>query len=231
MGGGPGHVFAAALVPLSGGCSATVPLTPARRRTAPRTRPRPQRRSADAGVGRPPGHPHAEGEQPQPTFWLLFLSFWICGWSTNGLIGTHFIPAAHDHGMLPTTSAGLLALIGIFDIVGTVASGWLIDRVDSRYLLFAYYFLRGLSLLAVPGLLARPCTRACSCSSSSTASTGWRPCRRQSRCAASIRAREAGIVFGWVFAPHMVGAGIAAAYAGRVRQSSARTTKLWRLWQ
>ena len=87
--------------------------------------------------------------------------------------------------MPPTTSAGLLALIGIFDIVGTVASGWLTDRVDSRYLLFTYYFLRGLSLLVVPWLLARPCTRACSCSSCSTVSTGWRPCRRRSRCAAS----------------------------------------------
>ncbi len=87
------------------------------------------------------------------TFWALFLTFWICGWSTNGLIGTHFIPAAHDHGMPETTSAGLLALIGIFDIIGTVASGWLTDKVDSRYLLFGYYFLRGLSLLVVPVLL------------------------------------------------------------------------------
>ena len=66
------------------------------------------------------------------TFWALFLTFWICGWSTNGLIGTHFIPAAHDHGMPATTSASLLALIGVFDIVGTVASGWLTDRVDPR---------------------------------------------------------------------------------------------------
>ena len=88
------------------------------------------------------------------TFWCLLLSFWICGWSTNGLIGTHFIPAAHDHGMPATTSASLLALIGVFDIIGTVASGWLTDRVDSRYLLFTYYFFRGLSLLVVPWLLA-----------------------------------------------------------------------------
>ena len=86
-------------------------------------------------------------------FWILFLTFWICGWSTNGLIGTHFIPAAHDHGMPATTSASLLALIGVFDIIGTVASGWLTDRVDSRYLLFGYYFFRGLSLLVVHHLL------------------------------------------------------------------------------
>ena len=88
-------------------------------------------------------------------FWILFVTFWICGWSTNGLIGTHFIPAAHDHGMPATTSASLLALIGVFDIVGTVASGWLTDRVDSRYLLFGYYFFRGLSLL-VRAVAARP---------------------------------------------------------------------------
>lgn len=66
------------------------------------------------------------------TFWILAGSFFICGWSTNGLIQTHFIPAAHDHGMSPTTAAGLLAAIGAFDIIGTVASGWLTDRVDSR---------------------------------------------------------------------------------------------------
>ena len=86
-------------------------------------------------------------------------TFCICGWSTNGLIGTHFIPAAHDHGMPPTTAAGLLALIGVFDIVGTVGSGWLTDRVDPRLLLFVYYALRGLSLLVVPAA-ARPGRRS-----------------------------------------------------------------------
>ena len=75
------------------------------------------------------------------SFWLLAGTFFICGWSTNGLIGTHFIPAAHDHGMPPTTAAGLLALIGIFDIAGTVASGWLTDRVDPRLLLVGYLSL------------------------------------------------------------------------------------------
>ncbi|HCU50052.1 MAG TPA: MFS transporter, partial [Micromonosporaceae bacterium] len=84
------------------------------------------------------------------TFWLLVAGFAICGATTNGLIGTHFLPAAHDHGMAPTTAAGLLALIGIFDIVGTVGSGWLTDRVDSRLLLGVYYGLRGLSLLTLP---------------------------------------------------------------------------------
>ena len=87
-------------------------------------------------------------------FWALVLTFWVCGWSTNGLIQTHFIPAAHDHGMAQTTAAGLLALVGIFDVLGTVASGWLTDRMDSRVLLAIYYGGRGLSLLAIDAVLA-----------------------------------------------------------------------------
>src|SRR6185437_3417085 len=86
-----------------------------------------------------------------PVFWLLAGSFAICGATTNGLIGTHFIPAAQDHGMPATTAASLLALVGVFDLVGTIGSGWLTDRVDPRILLGGYYALRGLSLaLLVP---------------------------------------------------------------------------------
>ena len=86
-------------------------------------------------------------------FWLLFGSFFICGLSTNGLIGTHFIPAAHDHGMGEVVAASLLAMIGVFDVVGTLFSGYLTDRIDSRKLLFAYYSLRGLSLMILPSIL------------------------------------------------------------------------------
>lgn len=83
-------------------------------------------------------------------FWFLAGSFFICGASTNGLIGTHLIPASMDHGMPEVTAASMLALIGVFDIVGTTLSGWLTDRWDSRWLLFWYYGLRGLSLLFLP---------------------------------------------------------------------------------
>ncbi|GAA5055491.1 hypothetical protein GCM10023318_31720 [Nocardia callitridis] len=86
-------------------------------------------------------------------FWLLAGGFAICGASTNGLVNTHFVSAAHDHGMPPNTAAGLLALVGVFDVVGTIASGWLTDRFDPRYLLVGYYSLRGLSLLILPSLL------------------------------------------------------------------------------
>jgi sugar phosphate permease len=83
-------------------------------------------------------------------FWLLAGSFFICGASTNGLIGTHLIPACSDHGIPEVTAAGLLALMGIFDFFGTTGSGWLSDRYDSRILLAWYYGLRGLSLLFLP---------------------------------------------------------------------------------
>ena len=87
-------------------------------------------------------------------FWLLAASFAICGMTTNGLIGTHFIPAANDHGMPTTLAAGLLATIGILDVAGTIFSGWLTDRVDPRVLLCVYYAGRGVSLLLLPSLLS-----------------------------------------------------------------------------
>jgi predicted MFS family arabinose efflux permease len=89
-----------------------------------------------------------------PAFWVLAGSFFVCGASTNGLIGTHLIPACHDFRIPEVRAAGLLAVMGLFDIVGTTASGWLTDRFSSRYLLFIYYFLRGLSLLCLPYTLA-----------------------------------------------------------------------------
>ena len=88
------------------------------------------------------------------TFWALAGGFAICGATTNGLIGTHFVPAAHDHGMPTTTAAGLLALVGIFDVVGTIASGALTDRVNPRILLAIYYAFRGVGLLMLPSLLS-----------------------------------------------------------------------------
>ena len=162
------------------------------------------------------------------TFWILFGSFWICGWSTNGLIGTHFIPAAHDHGMPATTSATLLAVIGIFDIAGTIASGWLTDRVDSRYLLFMYYSLRGLSLLVVPWLLADVVHASLfvfiifyGLDWVATVPPTVALCREH------FGIEKAGVVFGWVFASHMVGAGVAASYAGWIRQGTGDYFAAW----
>ena len=152
------------------------------------------------------------------TFWVLMGTFFICGWSTNGLIGSHFIPAAHDHGMPPTTAANLLALIGVFDIVGTIGSGWLTDRVDPRNLLLAYYGLRGLSLLIVPSVLGASIQPPLflfivfyGLDWVATVPPTVALCREH------FGVESSGIVFGWVFASHMVGAGIAASFAGSVR--------------
>jgi MFS family permease len=83
-------------------------------------------------------------------FWLLFISFSVCGFSTYGLVATHLIPFCMDHGIPEVTAASVLAAIGVFDLVGTTASGYLTDRYDSRTLLFWYYGLRGLSLAMLP---------------------------------------------------------------------------------
>lgn len=83
-------------------------------------------------------------------FWLLFVSFAVCGFSTNGLVGTHLIPFCMDHGIPEVSAASLLAAMGVFDLIGTTLSGYLTDRFNPRILLFWYYALRGLSLMALP---------------------------------------------------------------------------------
>jgi MFS family permease len=162
------------------------------------------------------------------TFWVLMGTFFICGWSTNGLIGTHFIPAAHDHGMPPTTAANLLALIGIFDIVGTIGSGWLTDRMDPRNLLLAYYGLRGLSLLIVPSVLGSTVDPPLflfiifyGLDWVATVPPTVALCREH------FGSPRSGVVFGWVFASHMVGAGIAASFAGAVREHTGDYRIAW----
>ena len=150
-------------------------------------------------------------------FWLLAGGFAICGATTNGLVGTHFIPAAHDHGMSETTAASLLALVGLFDIIGTIASGWLTDRVDSRLLLAGYYGLRGLSLLVLPALFAATAHPSMlifilfyGLDWVATVPPTVALCREYFGASGAV-------VFGWVFASHQVGAAIAATSAGLVR--------------
>src|SRR5262245_33734534 len=149
-----------------------------------------------------------------PAFWLLAGGFAICGATTNGLIGTHFIPAAHDHGLADTAAAGLLALVGLFDIAGTIASGWLTDRVDSRLLLGAYYALRGGSLLVLPALFAgtvRPSMVVFilfyGLDWVATVPPTVALCRE-------YFGANGPVVFGWVFASHQIGAAVAATSAG-----------------
>lgn len=151
-----------------------------------------------------------------PTFWLLASTFFICGFTTNGLIGTHLIAFCADHGIPEVQAAGLLAVMGIFDLVGTTGSGWLTDRVDPRKLLFVYYGIRGLSLIYLPysdfsfvGLSVFAVFYG----------LDWiatvPPTLRLTT--AAFGDRDGPIVFGWIVAGHQVGAASAALFAGLMR--------------
>ena len=150
-------------------------------------------------------------------FWLLAGTFFICGASTNGLIGTHLIPASMDHGMAETTAASLLALIGIFDIIGTTCSGWLTDRYDPRYLLFAYYGMRGLSLAILP--LAFDSARYTLIAFIVFYGLDWVATVPPTIAlvSKSFGRSSAPLVYGWIFASHQTGAAFAAFGAGYVR--------------
>jgi predicted MFS family arabinose efflux permease len=163
----------------------------------------------------------------KPVFWLLAASFAICGATTNGLVQIHFIPAAHDHGMVETTSASLLAVVGIFDIVGTVLSGWLTDRFDSRLLLIIYYTGRGLSLLVLPSLFAATLHPDMvifivfyGLDWVATVPPTVALCRR-------FFGADGPVVFAWVLASHQVGAGIASVTAGVVRDALGNYDLVW----
>ncbi|TDD84492.1 MFS transporter [Actinomadura rubrisoli] len=160
-------------------------------------------------------------------FWFLAVSFFICGATTNGLVFTHFIPAAHDHGMPRVTAAGLLAAIGIFDLVGTILSGWLSDHIDSRILLAVYYVLRGVSLLVLPQVFDEKVTGFMvvfvifyGMDFIATVPPTIILCREHFGASAPV-------VFGWVFAAHQVGAAFASTLAGIARDSFGDYAPAW----
>ena len=149
-------------------------------------------------------------------FWILFLTFFICGASTNGLIQVHLIPMCVDYGIPQVQAASLLAAMGVFDFFGTIFSGWLSDRYDNRWLLFWYYGLRGLSLLLLPftdfsfyGLSLFAMFYG----------LDWiatvPPTVRLT--AQRFGPERANLVFGWIFAGHQLGAGASAFAAGLSR--------------
>ena len=161
------------------------------------------------------------------TFWALAAGFAICGATTNGLIGTHFIPSAHDHGMPETTAAGLLAVVGIFDIVGTIASGWLTDRFNPRILLAVYYQFRGIGLLVLPLLLGATVQPSMivfvviyGLDWVATVPPTAAICRQ-------VFGADGSVVFGWVFAAHQLGAAAAALAAGAIRDATGQYTYAW----
>jgi MFS family permease len=181
--------------------------------------------------GADPGHPPEERSTGNPLrtafaalgegvknrdFWLLAGTFFVCGFTTNGLVGTHMIALCSDHGMMATAAGGLLAIMGLFDLVGTTASGWLTDRVDPRKLLFAYYGLRGLSLIYLPfanftflglSLFAVFYGLDWIATVPPTLAIATR----------TFGPKKAPILFGWISASHQVGAASAAFLAGLTR--------------
>jgi predicted MFS family arabinose efflux permease len=152
-----------------------------------------------------------------PSFWLLAGTFFICGVTSNGLIGTHFVPYAIEYGVPEVTAAGTLALMGMMNFVGTLGSGYLTDRYDPRVLLACYYGFRGVSLLILPfvhgplGLAVFAVIFGLDYIATVPPTTAL--------VADSFGRQNVGTVFGWVFCAHQVGAALAAWLGGVARES------------
>uniref|UniRef100_A0A7C3A702 MFS transporter n=1 Tax=Thermorudis sp. TaxID=1969470 RepID=A0A7C3A702_9BACT len=178
---------------------------------------RPYGASASAGGGAPPAPTSGVMRRAvaTPEFWLLAGSFFVCGATSNGLIGTHFIPHSIDHGIPEVTAAGALALMGAMNFVGTIASGWLTDRFDPRKLLACYYSFRGLSLFLLPfvtdfsGLAVFAVVFGLDYIATVPPTVALAADR--------FGRQHVGTVFGWVFFAHQVGAGLAAYLGGVTR--------------
>jgi MFS family permease len=160
----------------------------------------------------------AEGSRSRD-FWLLAGSFFVCGFTTNGLVGTHMIALCQDHGLAAVAAGGLLAIMGLFDLLGTTASGWLTDRVEPKKLLFAYYGLRGLSLIYLPfahftffGLSLFAVFYG----------LDWIATVPPTLALANraFGTHKAPILFGWISASHQIGAATAALFAGMSRTAT-----------
>ena len=150
-------------------------------------------------------------------FWYLFATFFICGFTTNGLVGTHLIAFCGDVGIPEVQAAGLLAMMGIFDLIGTTASGWLTDRFDPRKLLGIYYGIRGLALIYLPISGFSPVSLM---AFAVFYGLDWiatvPPTLRLSNEAFGDRAGP--MVFGWIVAGHQLGAASAAYFGGFMRE-------------
>jgi sugar phosphate permease len=215
-----------AVVPVCSGAVAVVALVALLMRDQP----------SDLGLrpyGEPAGSPPQAGGAPAPlgfagpfkvladaarhrTFWILAGTFFICGLSTNGLVQTHFISLCGDRGLGPVPAASVLSMMGVFDLFGTTLSGYLSDRYDNRKLLLAYYGLRGLSLLWLPhsdftlvGLSLFAAFYGLDWIATVPPTVKL--------CSAEFGKERAGLVFGWVFAAHQLGAATAAYAAGLTR--------------
>jgi len=188
-------------------------------------------RNSPADVGqRPLGAPDGPIEQPRrpdagvmrrairtSDFWFLAGTFFVCGATSNGLVGQHFIPHAVEHGFTPVSASLALAVMGIFNFIGTIASGWLTDRYDPRRLLLVYYSFRGVSLLFLPFVHDTATIGAFAILFGLDYIATVPP--TVALAADRFGSHNVGVVYGWIFAAHMLGAAIAAWVAGVVRES------------
>ena len=155
-------------------------------------------------------------------FWLLSSTFFVCGFTTVGLIGAHFIPHATEHGFSEGQAAGILAIIGAMNVVGTTASGWLCDRYSPRYLLSMYYFFRGLSLLVLPVITTMPLMSVFAITFgldyiATVPPTVMLTAERFGR-------RSVGTIYGWITFAHMIGGAIASFFAGYIHDAAGEYT-------
>ncbi len=179
-------------------------------------RPRGATEGAIAHV-QPPDRGVMRGAIRTSDFWFLAGTFFVCGATSNGLVGQHFIPHAVDHGFTAVAASGALAVMGVFNFIGTLASGWLTDRFDPRRLLLIYYGFRGVSLLFLPFVHDTMTIAAFAILFGLDYIATVPP--TVALVADRFGQHNVGVVYGWVFASHMVGAAIAAWVAGLVREN------------
>ena len=153
----------------------------------------------------------------RPEFWLLAATFMVCGGTSNGLVGQHFIAHASDHGFDEVTAANWLAVMGVFNFIGTIASGWLTDRFDPRRLLLVYYSFRGLSLMVLPFIHDNISMAGFAILFGLDYIATVPPTIMLG--AKLFGRHNAGIIYAWVFGAHQLGAAVAAWAAGLVRDS------------
>jgi len=176
-----------------------------------------------------PGSDHAAGGNPftvainalmrasrSMDFWLLCITFGVCGFSTNGLINTHLIAYCADHGIAEVNGASILAVIGVFSLIGSATSGWMCDRFNPRVLLFWYYGLRGLSLLLIPFTSFDPISLSVFAVFYGLDWVATGPATFALTNEIFGR-RDTPVVVSWIFAAHQVGGALAAFGAGEVR--------------
>lgn len=173
--------------------------------------------AAPASPGQTPASGVMAAAFRSPTFWLLAGTFFVCGFSSNGIIGTHFIAYAADCGIGALTAAGLLSLMGVMNFAGTLGSGWLTDRVDPRKLLLMYYGFRGLSLLLLPLFREEAGLTFFMILFGLDYIATVPP--TQVLVADNFGRKNVGLVYGWVFCAHQLGAALATWMGGAVREA------------